>query len=58
MPIAATGPSERFDARSESNRHMRPAMTVAADAVTGSTVPLIARHIAVRGSTTIWSSSR
>ncbi len=58
IPIAATGPSDRLEARSDSSRHSRPAITVPALAAIGSIAARIARFIARCGSAIQRSSSR
>ena len=49
MPMAATGPSEALEARSESRRHNRPTITVPAEAMIGSMTPRTATFIASHG---------
>ena len=58
MPIAATGPRPRLELRSESSRHSTPAMTVPADAATGSRVARHAARMAAYLSAVVPSSSR
>ena len=58
MPMAATGPMDRFEFSSESSRQSRPMMTVAAVATIGSTVPRQARFMASKWLAWWCSSSR
>ncbi len=58
MPTAATGPRLLFELRSLNSRQSSPAMTVPAEASTGSTVARHARRIAVQVDWVEPSSSR
>ncbi len=58
IPMAATGPSPRLELRSDNRRHSTPAITVPAEAATGSRVARHAALIAVYLSSVNRSSSR
>jgi hypothetical protein len=58
MPVAATGPVERLEFNSLSNRHIRPIEVVAADAMIGGATLRQARRMASNCVGKLCSSSR